>query len=96
MHATICRYEDVGGSVDDVVRAGRQLTATLGDVPGFVSCVVLDVGHSALASVCIFETRAQMEEGERLLATWSSAHPSVRLPCPADITTGEVIVQRGL
>jgi hypothetical protein len=96
MHATICRYEAISGSVDEVVRAGRQLTAALGDVPGFVSCVVLDVDRSALASVCIFETRAQLEEGERLLATWSSAHPGVQLPAPADVTTGEVIVQRGL
>jgi hypothetical protein len=82
MHAMIYRYAAIGGLVDDVVRAGRQLTAALGDVPGFVSCGVLDVGHGALASVCIFETRAQLEEGERLPGTWSSADLGFRLPPP--------------
>jgi hypothetical protein len=96
MHARICRYEAVGWSLDELRRAGRQVSAALASSPGFVSYVVLDVGNRVLASVCIFETGAQLDEGERLLEAWGSAHPEWPLRTPAATTTGEVIVQRGM
>jgi hypothetical protein len=96
MHARIYRYEAVGSSLEELRRLGRQLSVALGTAPGFISYAVLDVGNHALASVCVFETRAQLEEGERVLQAWSSAHPGWPLGSPDATTTGEVIVQRGM
>jgi hypothetical protein len=96
MHARICRYEAVDWSLEELRRAGRQVSAALATSPGFVSYVVLDVGDSTLASVCFFETGPQLDAGERLLQAWGSAHPEWPLGSPASTTTGEVIVQRGM
>lgn len=96
MHARISRYEAVDWSLEELRRAGRQVSAVLATSPGFVSYVVLDVGDRALTSVYVFETGAQLDEGERLLQAWGSAHPEWPLGSPASTTTGEVIVQRGM
>jgi hypothetical protein len=96
MYARISHYEAVDWSPEELRRVGRQLSGALGTAPGFISYALLDAGDRALASVCVFETRAQLEEGERALQAWSSAHPEWPLGSPNATTTGEVIVQRGM
>ena len=96
MYARISQYGAVDWSLEELRRVGRQLSVALGTAPGFVSYAVLDVGNHALASVCVFDTREQLEEGLRVLQAWSSAHPSWPLRLADSTTTGEVIVQRGM
>jgi hypothetical protein len=96
MYARISHYEAVDWSLEELSRIGRQLSVALGTAPGFISYAVLDVGNHALASVCVFETRALLEEGEHVLRAWSSAHPGWPLRSPDTSTAGEVIVQRGM
>ena len=96
MYARICRYGAVDWSLTELVRAGRQLSVALETEPGFISYAVLDMGNHALASVCVFETRAQLDDGERVLQAWGSTHPWWPLRSPDTTTTGEVIVQRGM
>jgi hypothetical protein len=96
MHARICRHEAVSWSLDELRRVGRQAGAALGAAPGFVSYAVLDLGDGTLASVCVFETMAQLEAGERVLHAWGAAQLSWPLGAPVTVTTGEVVVQRGM
>jgi hypothetical protein len=60
------------------------------------SYAVLDLGGGALASVCVFETPAQLEAGERALRAWGAAQPGWPLGAPVAVTSGEVVVQRGM
>ena len=96
MYARISQYGAVDWSLEELRRVGRQLSVALGTAPGFVSYAVLDVGNHALASVCVFETRALARRGERVLQAWGSAHPWWPLRSRDTTTTGEVIVQRGM
>jgi hypothetical protein len=96
MQARICRYEAVGWSLEELRRVGRQAGAALGAAPGFVSYAVLDLGDGTLASVCVFETPAQLEVGERVLRAWAIAQPGWPLAAPVAMTSGEVVVQRGM
>ncbi len=95
MYASVRRDEGVGPAIEEV-GASRRLMAALGGIPGFVSCSVLDAGDGALLSIGICEDPASLEEVNRLLAGWLTAHltpPPQRPPC---ITTGEIILQKGL
>jgi hypothetical protein len=96
MHARICRCEAVDWSLDELRRVGRHAGAALGRAPGFVSYAVLDLGDGTLASMCIFETPAQLEAGERALRAWGAAQPGWPLRVPVAVTSGEVVVHRGM
>jgi hypothetical protein len=96
MHARISRFHTVDWSLDELRRVGRQAGAALEMAPGFVSYAVLDLGDGALASVCVFETLAQLEAGECVLQAWRATQPGWALRVPVTVTTGEVVVQRGM
>ena len=96
MHATICRYTPIVGSIEEVMRAGRGLSWVLGQASGFVAYVVLDTGDGALASVSVFETPAEREDANQLAARWVATHLATVLPQPPRVSTGEVIIQKGL
>ena len=96
MYATIRRYDHVAGSLDDLMRAGRALAARLSQSPGFVSYAALDAGTGVLASVSFFETQADLEEADRLVAAWVAEHLAAALPHPPQAIGGEVVVQKGL
>jgi hypothetical protein len=96
MHARISHYQALDWSLDELRRVGRHAGAALEMVSGFVSYAVLDLGDGALASLCVFETPAQLEAGERVLQAWGAAQPGWPLREPVAMTTGEVVVQRGM
>ena len=96
MYATIRRYGRVAGSSDDLARAGRALAAVLGTAPGFISCAVLDAGAGGCAAVTLFERRADLDGADRLVAQWSAEHLAGLLPEAPQITSGEVVAQRGI
>jgi hypothetical protein len=96
MYATILRYDHVGGSLDDRLRAGRALAARLSQTPGFVSCAALDGGPGVLAWVGFFETAADLAADDRLVAAWAAEHRATLLPRPPQVIAGEVVVQNGL
>jgi hypothetical protein len=57
---------------------------------------VLDAGDGTLLSIGICEDRASLEDANRLLAGWLAAHFAPPADRPPRITTGEVILQKGL
>jgi hypothetical protein len=96
MHARITRYHAARWSLDELHRAGRQIGAAVGAVPGFVSYALLDVGNGELTSVCVFETLGQLESGEQALRAWCESESRWSFGSPIAVTTGEVVVQRGM
>src|SRR5262245_38860641 len=96
MYARIHRYDHVVGPTDELVRAGRALAARLSRAPGFVSFAALDAGAGVLAAVSFFETEADLQAADRLVAAWAAGHLSALLPRPPQVIGGEVLVQRGL
>jgi hypothetical protein len=96
MYATVRRDDRAVPAACEPAQAGRALTAALGHVPGFISCVLLDVGDGTLVSIVICEDPAGLEEAGRLLNDWLAAHFVVASDRPAQIIAGEVIVQKGL
>ncbi len=96
MHALIRHDADLSRSVDETVRAGRTLSAALGDVAGFISCALLDTGDGGLVSIAICDGPAGLDEALRLLDAWLADHLAPTPAHPTTVITGEVIVQRGL
>jgi hypothetical protein len=75
---------------------GRGLTWVLGQAPGFIAYVVLATGDRVLTAVSVFETQAELEGADRLVARWVAQHLATALPHPPRVTTGDVIIQRGM
>ena len=96
LHATICRYDDVTGSTEDLALAGRQLASALSAAPGFVSYALLDAGDGVLVSVSVFEERTDLEAANQLMRAWEMDQTVAPLPVRPQILTGEVVVQKGM
>jgi hypothetical protein len=95
MQAMIQRFDAAGCSSDELVRAGRRLANVLDHVPGFMSCVIVRAQGGGLAMVTLFEEQAGLRAAEGLTGTSLVEHlPG--LVGPAEVTTGEVVFQRGL
>jgi hypothetical protein len=96
VYGTIWRYGRVAGSPDDLMRAGRELAAVLAKAPGFVACAVLDTDDGGGAAVGLFERRADLDEAGRLVARWTAGHLAGLLPEAPQVSSGEVVAQRGI
>ncbi len=96
MYAAIRRDIRATRTADDLVRAARALSAAFGQIPGFISWVLLESGDDALVSVSVCEDAAGLDHAGRLLTEWLDGQrvtPADRQP---EIITGEVILQKGL
>lgn len=96
MYAMIGRYQEGNVSSEQFAQAARHLAASLSQVPGFVSYLVLRTQSDVLVSVSIFEDKAGLAEADRLVGTLLAEHLDIRLPGHREVTTGEVVFQRGL
>ena len=95
VHATLGRYDGIGGSQEEVIQVGRQLAAVLSKAPGFISYALLEVGDGMLATVSVFETQAELEAADRVIAAWVAMHRTLLTPATEAIS-GEVLVQKGM
>jgi hypothetical protein len=96
MHASIGHYAAIGAATDEVIQATRQLATALSHTPGFVSYALLDMGDGTLASISIFESRLELDAGDRLVGAWLAEHlPSVPGAVPPP-EIGEIVLQRGM
>ncbi len=96
LHATVCRYDGITGSIEEVTRGGRQLASALSTAPGFVSYALLDAGDGVLVSINVFEDHADLEAADQLVKGWVAEHLAALLVRPPEVIGGEVIVQRGM
>jgi hypothetical protein len=96
MHVALHRFEGVYGADEEIIRAANQLASVLSRREGFVSFALLDVGERAGVSITIFETQSELAEADECLDSWVVEHLAGWLSGPPKITTGEVVVQRGM
>jgi heme-degrading monooxygenase HmoA len=96
MHASIGHYVGPPDAASEIIQAARQLASALSHAPGFVSYALLDLGEGALASISVFESRPELDDGERLIDTWMAEHLAGWSGPPAAPEVGEIVVQRGM
>ena len=93
MHAVIRRYENVS-KVDEVLRRiEADWAPRIRQAPGFVAYYAVDAGGGAVASISLFEDRAQAEDAARRAAEWAREQLGSLSPNPPQVTAGEVRVQ---
>jgi hypothetical protein len=90
MYARIERYDQVTAAGAELIPAGRQCTAALGQLPGFIAYVLLQAGPRQLLAVSVFEEEADLLAAAQLPALGPQAAGQ---PC---VISGEVLVQKGL
>ena len=99
MYATIVEYDmHAGSSSHERGRVGRTLATLLGDIPGFVAFVALDVdaGAGRVAALCIFEHLGGIDSADHVINQWQQEHHGAVAAGIQRVGTGEVIVQKGL
>ena len=96
MHASIGHYTRISTAADEVIQATRHLAAELSHVPGFVSYALLDMGDGSLASISVFESRAELDAGDRLIVAWMAEHLLGHSTTLARAVAGEIVFQRGM
>ena len=96
MYAAIRCYEGSGALTEELMRAGRQLSALLARKPGFMSFEVLEAARGHFAWVCRFDDEESLAEADRRAVEWLTSSLGALIGNPTEVLAGEVIVQRGL
>lgn len=92
MHAVIRRYRVRLGTVEQAARyAEKGFLPIVRDIPGFVSCYVMDAGNDVLTCVGLFETEAGAATAVRASREWFRDEWSSFRPIPPEVVTGEVL-----
>jgi hypothetical protein len=95
MYATLRTYEMAADWDDELVRhLNEGFVSQVAQVPGFVAYYSLEAGARVFASVTIFESRAGVEESNRLAAEYVQRRLLDRFPTAPEITAGEVRAHR--
>jgi hypothetical protein len=95
MFVSIRKYDGTGSAADIDRVAQSDLVPVLKAQPGFISYSILDLGTGSVASISIFDTKAQAEGANQ------SAREAVErvfkdlLPNPPTIIMGEVVSHTG-
>jgi hypothetical protein len=97
MHAIVRRYEGIDTKRTDELKrkVDDNLMPSLTKLPGFGGFFLIEAGDGVMSSVNFFDTSAQAEESNRVVASWLRQEKLETLvPNPPKITGGEVIVHR--
>ena len=97
MYASIHRYQMNATTIDDVAEVGWRLGAVLAPSPGFVAAVVVvEATTSMLFTMRLFEDRASLMASNPLAERWMAQHLGILEPRATEVTSGEVVAQKGL
>ncbi len=94
MHGVIRRYRVRLGTVGQAAHyAEKGFLPILGEIPGFVSCHLLDAGHDVLTVVALFDSAEGTAAAIRASSDWfRDEWPSFR-PLPPEVVSGEVLAR---
>jgi hypothetical protein len=94
MHGVIRRYRVRLGTVRQAAHyADKQFVPLLRDIPGFVSCHLLDAGDDTLTFMALFETEAEAVTAVRASREWFRDEWSSFRPLPPEVIMGEVLAR---
>ncbi|HEX9283280.1 MAG TPA: hypothetical protein VF882_05785 [Gemmatimonadales bacterium] len=92
MHAVIRRYRVRLGTVEQAAHhAERGFLPLVRQIPGFVSCHLVDAGNDILACMAVFETPEGAAEAVRASREWFRDEWSSFRPVPPEVVGGEVL-----
>jgi hypothetical protein len=92
MHAMIRRYRVRLGTVEQAARhAERGFLPLLRQIPGFVSCQLMDAGNDILSCMALFETADGTADAVRVSREWFRDEWSSFRPVPPEVVVGEVL-----
>jgi hypothetical protein len=94
MHGVIRRYRVRLGTVEQAAHyAEKGFLPIVRDIPGFVSCHLLDAGNDILTCMALFETEQGAEAAVRASRDWFRDEWSSFRPVPPEVTIGEVLAR---
>ncbi len=94
MHGVIRRYRVRLGTVEQAAHyAEKGFMPIVRDIPGFVSCHLLDAGNDILTCIVLFETEQGAEAAVRASREWFRDEWSSFRPVPPEVTIGEVLAR---
>lgn len=94
MHGVIRRYRVRLGTVAQAAHyAEKGFLPILGEIPGFVSCQLLDAGHDVLTVVALFESAEGTAAAIRASSDWFRDEWSSFRPLPPEVVSGEVLAR---
>jgi hypothetical protein len=94
MHGVIRRYRVRLGTVAQAGHyAEKGFLPIIRDIPGFVSCHLLDAGNDILACMALFETEEGAAAAVRASRDWFRDEWSSFRPIPPEVVMGEVLAR---
>jgi hypothetical protein len=94
MHGVIRRYRVRLGTIAQAAHyAEKGFLPILGDIPGFVSCHLLDAGNDVLTVVALFDSAEGTAAAIRASSDWFRDEWSSFRPLPPEVVSGEVLAR---
>jgi len=94
MHGVIRRYRARLGTVRQSAHcAERGFVCILRDLPGFISCHLLDAGNDILTFMALFEAEEVAAAAVRASREWFRDEWSSFRPLPPEVVMGEVLAR---
>src|SRR5207245_8418233 len=94
MHGVIRRYRVRLGTVEQAAHyAEKGFLPIVRDIPGFVSCHLLDAGNDILTCIAMFETEQRAAAAVRASRDWFRDEWSSFRPVPPELTISEVLAR---
>jgi hypothetical protein len=92
MHGMIRRYRVRLGTVAQAAHyAEKGFLPMVRDIPGFISCHLLDAGDDVLTCIALFENEAGTAAAVRATRDWFRDEWSSFRPLPPEVIQGEVL-----
>ena len=92
MHAVIRRYRVRLGTVEQAAHyAEKGFLPLVRQIPGFVSCHLVDAGNGILTCMALFETPDGAADAVRASREWFRDEWSSFRPVPPEVVEGEVL-----
>jgi hypothetical protein len=94
MHGVIRRYRVRLGTIAQAAHyAEKGFLPILGDIPGFVSCHLLDAGNDVLTVVALFDSAEGTAAAIHASSDWFRDEWSSFRPLPPAVVSGEVLAR---
>src|SRR5712691_702725 len=94
MHGVIRRYRVRLGTVRQAAHyAEKGFVPILRDLPGFISCHLLDAGNDILTFMALFEAEEGAAAAVRASREWFRDEWSSFRPLPPEVVMGEVLAR---
>ena len=94
MFATIRRYDGVeqNRTIELTSKVNETLMPKLNKLPGFKGYYLIDAGNGVFSSLSLFQTREQVMESTKFVATWIREEKlDTILPNEPKITSGKIV-----